>query len=102
MIGPAVALALLLVGVVTFSVPAAIAQENPVSLDLEYKRRGPPVPPLSEVEKDAARAAEEIERRPRGGDWMREIEGPRSRRPDLDPDVMQGIRQLRLQGVPRR
>jgi len=59
---------------------------------LEYKWRPPVVlPPVSQVEKDAAQAAEEIEARKRTDHRIRENEGDPSRRPDLDPDVTQGV-----------
>lgn len=102
MIRPAVALALVLVGIFTLLAPSAVAQETRESLDLQYKRRASPVPPASEVEKDAAHAAREVERRARRGHGMREIDGHRSRRPDLDRDVTQGIQQRRLHDIPRR
>ena len=101
-IGRGIALALVLVGVFTLSTPAVIAQEKRESTDAESKRRALPVPPASEVEKDATQAAEEFERRTRIDHWRREIEGHRSRRPDLDPDVTQGIQQRRLHDIPHR
>src|SRR5437870_2484701 len=87
-IRPAFALALLFVAAFTVSTASAFAREKGGSLALEYKRRAPAVlPPASEVEKDAAQAAEEIEARKQTDRRIRENEGDPSRRPDLDPDV---------------
>jgi len=101
-IGRGIALALVLVGVFALSTPTAVAQEKRESTDAGPKRRALPVPPASEVEKDATQAAEELERRTRIDHWRREIEGHRSRRPDLDRDVTQGIQQRRLHDIPHR
>ena len=103
MIRPAFARALLLVGAFTLSTPAVFAQENVGSLDLEHKRRAPAVlPPASEVEKDAAQAAEEIEARKQADHRIRENEADQSRRPDLDADVTQGIQSRGLHDILRR
>ena len=100
MIRPAFALALLLAGVCTVSTPAAFAQEKAAPLELEYKRRAPAVlPPASEVEKDAAQAAEEIEARKQTD---HRIEAVPSRRPNLDPDVVQGVQSRGLHDILRR
>ncbi len=64
MIGSGFALALLFVGVVTRSMLAAFARQQARSLGLEYSRGVPAVlPPASEVEHDAAEAAEAIKAR---------------------------------------
>ena len=103
MIGPAFALALLFVGSFTLSTPAAFAREKVGVFDLEYTRRSPVVlPPASQVEKDAAQAAEEIEARKRADRRIRENEGNPSRRPDLDPDVTQGVQSRGLHDLLRR
>ena len=73
------------------------------SFALEYKWRPPVVlPPVSQVEKDAAQAAEEIEARKRTDHRIRENEGDPSRRPDLDPDVTQGVQSHGLRDLFRR
>jgi len=97
------ALALLLVGALTLSTPAVFAQQTVGSLDLEHKRRAPAVlPPASDVEKDAAQAAEEIEARKQTDHRIRENEGDPSRRPDLDPDVTQGVQSRGLHDILHR
>ncbi len=103
MIRPAFARALLLVGAFTLSTPAVFAQETVGSLDLEHKRRAPAVlPPASDVEKDAAQAAAEIEARKQTDHRIRENEGDPSRRPDLDPDVTQGVQSRGLHDILHR
>jgi len=99
----AFALALLFVGSFTLSTPGAFAQEKVGAFDLEHKRRAPLVlPPASQVEKDAAQAAEEIEARARTDHRIRENEGDPSLRPDLDPDVTQGVQSRGLPDLLRR
>ncbi len=99
MIRPAFALAMLFVGAFTLSTPA-FAQEKVGSLDPEYKRRALVVlPPASEVEKDAAHAAEAIEARKHIDHRILENEGDPSRRPDLDPAITQGIQSRGLQDI---
>ena len=102
MMRSAFALALLFVGTFTLSTPAAFAGEKVGSLDLEYKRQAPTVlPPASEVEKDAAQAAEEIEARKQTDHRSRENKGDPSRS-DLDPDVTQGIQSRGLHDILHR
>ncbi|PYN83354.1 MAG: hypothetical protein DMD96_02535 [Candidatus Rokuibacteriota bacterium] len=102
-IRPAFALALLFVAAFTVSTASAFAREKGGSLALEYKRRAPAVlPPASEVEKDAAQAAEEIEARKQTDRRIRENEGDPSRRPDLDPDVTQGVQSRGLHDILHR
>ena len=105
MIRPAFARALLLVAAFALSTHAGFAQENVGSLDLEHKRRAPavlPLPPASEVAKDAAQAAEEIETRKQAAHQIRENDADQSRRPDLDPDLTQGIQSRGLNDILRR
>jgi len=100
-----VARALLLVGAFALSAPAIFAQENVGSLDLEYKPRAPALlvlPPASEVEKDAAQAAEAIEAREQADHRIRENEADQQRRPDFDPDVTQGIQSRGLHDILHR
>ncbi len=98
-----VARALLLVGAFALSAPAVFAQENVGSLALEYKPRAPAVlPPASEVEKDAAQAAEAIEARKQADHRIRENEADQQRRPDFDPDVTQGIQSRGLHDILHR
>lgn len=62
MIGLELALPLLLVGALIRSTLAAFAREEVRSLGLEYESRAPAVlVPASDVEKDAAQAAEAID-----------------------------------------
>jgi hypothetical protein len=74
------ALALLLVGALIRSTLAAFAREEVRSLGLEYEPRAPAVlVPASDVEKDAAQAAEAI-----------------------DPDVTQGVQSRRQHDILHR
>ena len=102
MMRSAFALALLFAGTFSLSTPAAFAGEKVGSLHLEYKRLAPTVlPPASEVEKDAAQAAEESEARKQTDHRSRENKGDPSR-PDLDPDVIQGIQSRGLHDILHR
>jgi hypothetical protein len=94
MIRPAFALAMLFVGAFPLSTPA-FAKEKLGS-------RAPVVlPPASEVEKDAADAAEAIEARQHMDHRILEDEGAPSLRPDLDPAITQGIQSRGLQDIRR-
>lgn len=66
--------------------------KSPGPLDLEYKQRAPalrPVPPRK-LEEDTAQAVRELDRQ-RTDRMLREAQPSPSRRPNLDPDVTQGI-----------
>jgi hypothetical protein len=85
------------------SAGAALAQDKPNPLDLEYKQRAPAlqtVPPRK-IEEDTSQALSEIDRQ-RNDRAMRESQPGPLRRPDLDRDVTQGIQQRNLGDVLRR
>lgn len=85
------------------SAGAALAQNKPNPLDLEYKQRAPDlrtVPPRK-IEEDTTQALNEIDRQ-RNDRAMRENQPAPLRRPDLDRDVTQGIQQRNLGDVLRR
>ncbi len=85
------------------SAGAALAQDKPNPLDLEYKQRAPAlrtVPPRK-IEEDTTQALNEIDRQ-RNDRAMRENQPAPLRRPDLDRDVTQGIQQRNLGDVLRR
>jgi hypothetical protein len=105
MIRSAAVLALLLVGACALSTATVFAQESVGALALEHERRAPavlPLPPASEVEKDAAQAAEEIEARKQADHRIGENAADPSRRPDLDPDVTQGVQSRGLHDILHR
>jgi len=94
MIRPAFTLGMLFVGAFALSTPA-FAKEKLGS-------RAPVVlPPASEVEKDAALAAEAIEARKHIDRRILENDGDPSLRPDLDPAITQGIQSRGLQDIRR-
>jgi len=85
------------------SAGAALAQDKPNPLDLQYKQRAPAlqtVPPRK-IEEDTTQALNEIDRQ-RNDRAMRENQPAPLRRPDLDRDVTQGIQQRNLGDVLRR
>jgi hypothetical protein len=89
MINAVLALTLLvvLIGGFNLSTPAASAGERPGSFDASQNRHAPAVlPSASEVEKDAAQAATEIEASKQADRGIRGDEAHPSRRPDLHPD----------------
>ena len=85
------------------SAGAALAQNKPNPLDLEYKERKPAlrtVPPRK-IQEDTDQAVSEIDRQ-RNDRALRDNQPAPLRRPDLDRDVTQGIQQRNLGDTLRR